>query len=390
MNPCGSDPLALCGFVLGLCLVGAWGLQGVGAESCAIIKVGKDHRDHQGQPQPIPTVSTSLSATSQWFWNPSRDSGHHLPGQLCHCITSLSEKKLCLISKLNLPWHNFRPSPLILSLLPGSRGRTHLTTTSSQAVVDSTEVSSSLLLSTLNNPSSLSCSHHTCAPAPSQLLLTQPGCRWQSWPPGHTAASCPPHVLHSPPSPQRYMRLSGPGTWPCPTTYNGPQPSTDPSVGSPSLRQRAAFPLLCVSCTPTGGAVGARPRSVRLSAAQRSPSLGEEERGAGSLQRGAVRADKMAALQPGGGAARRVRAVLGHLSGPGAGAVRAVPCGSRAVASSPEDVVVVHGRRTAIGRAKRGGFKVRQGSPSWSEARHSGSPHAPALRVQEGRRWRGS
>ncbi|XP_046767715.1 3-ketoacyl-CoA thiolase, peroxisomal isoform X1 [Gallus gallus] len=65
----------------------------------------------------------------------------------------------------------------------------------------------------------------------------------------------------------------------------------------------------------------------------------------------------MAALQPGGGAARRVRAVLGHLSGPGAGAVRAVPCGSRAVASSPEDVVVVHGRRTAIGRAKRGGFK---------------------------------
>lgn len=99
---------------------------------------------------------------------------------------------------------------------------------------------------------------------------------------------------------------------------------------------------------------------MRLSAAQRSPSLGEEERGAGSRQRGAVRADKMAALQPGGGAARRVRAVLGHLSGPGAGAVRAVPCGSRAVASSPEDVVVVHGRRTAIGRAKRGGFKVRQ------------------------------
>lgn len=129
---------------------------------------------------------------------------------------------------------------------------------------------------------------------------------------------------------------------------------------------------------------------MRLSAAQRSPSLGEDERGAGSRQRGAVRADKMAALQPGGGAARRVRAVLGHLSGPGAGAVRAVPCGSRAVASSPEDVVVVHGRRTAIGRAKRGGFKVRQGSRSWSEARHSGSPHAPDLRVQEGRRWRGS
>uniref|UniRef100_A0A8B9ZYG2 acetyl-CoA C-acetyltransferase n=1 Tax=Anas zonorhyncha TaxID=75864 RepID=A0A8B9ZYG2_9AVES len=34
------------------------------------------------------------------------------------------------------------------------------------------------------------------------------------------------------------------------------------------------------------------------------------------------------------------------------------PCGSwPGGASCPEDVVVVHGRRTAIGRAKRGGFK---------------------------------
>uniref|UniRef100_A0A8B9N499 acetyl-CoA C-acetyltransferase n=1 Tax=Accipiter nisus TaxID=211598 RepID=A0A8B9N499_9AVES len=41
--------------------------------------------------------------------------------------------------------------------------------------------------------------------------------------------------------------------------------------------------------------------------------------------------------------------------------IRAAPCGSRAGvssrAASPDDVVVVHGRRTAIGRAKRGGFK---------------------------------
>ncbi|XP_074755953.1 3-ketoacyl-CoA thiolase, peroxisomal isoform X2 [Athene noctua] len=66
----------------------------------------------------------------------------------------------------------------------------------------------------------------------------------------------------------------------------------------------------------------------------------------------------------GGGALRRAQLVLGHLSGspqgPGAG-VRAAPCGSRAGvsprAASPDDVVVVHGRRTAIGRAKRGGFK---------------------------------
>ncbi|XP_067148091.1 3-ketoacyl-CoA thiolase, peroxisomal isoform X4 [Apteryx mantelli] len=61
---------------------------------------------------------------------------------------------------------------------------------------------------------------------------------------------------------------------------------------------------------------------------------------------------------------QRMRVLLGHLagappaSGPGPGAgLRAAPCGSRAAADSPDDVVVVHGRRTAIGRAKRGGFK---------------------------------
>ncbi|XP_074013005.1 3-ketoacyl-CoA thiolase, peroxisomal isoform X2 [Numenius arquata] len=72
------------------------------------------------------------------------------------------------------------------------------------------------------------------------------------------------------------------------------------------------------------------------------------------------------AAGPGGGAMRRVQLVLGHLAGspPGTGTgtgIRAAPCGSRAGASpraaSPDDVVVVHGRRTAIGRAKRGGFK---------------------------------
>lgn len=74
------------------------------------------------------------------------------------------------------------------------------------------------------------------------------------------------------------------------------------------------------------------------------------------------------AAAPSGGAARRVQLVLGHLAGspPGTGTgIRAAPCGSRAGvssrASSPDDVVVVHGRRTAIGRAKRGGFKVRPG-----------------------------
>uniref|UniRef100_A0A669QRK1 DLEC1 cilia and flagella associated protein n=1 Tax=Phasianus colchicus TaxID=9054 RepID=A0A669QRK1_PHACC len=59
----------------------------------------------------------SLSATSPWFLNTSRNGDHHLPGQLCQCITSFSNKKMFLISNLNLPWCNFRPSPLILSLI---------------------------------------------------------------------------------------------------------------------------------------------------------------------------------------------------------------------------------------------------------------------------------
>ncbi|XP_074900658.1 3-ketoacyl-CoA thiolase, peroxisomal [Buteo buteo] len=70
------------------------------------------------------------------------------------------------------------------------------------------------------------------------------------------------------------------------------------------------------------------------------------------------------AAAPSGGAARRVQLVLGHLAGSPPGTrtgVRAAPCGSRAGVSSrvasPDEVVVVHGRRTAIGRAKRGGFK---------------------------------
>jgi len=43
-------------------------------------------------------------------------------GQLCHCITTLSENNFFLISNLTLPWHDLRPSPLVLSLLSGRRG----------------------------------------------------------------------------------------------------------------------------------------------------------------------------------------------------------------------------------------------------------------------------
>ncbi|XP_014439833.1 3-ketoacyl-CoA thiolase, peroxisomal [Tupaia chinensis] len=56
---------------------------------------------------------------------------------------------------------------------------------------------------------------------------------------------------------------------------------------------------------------------------------------------------------------RRLQVVLGHLKGrPGSGpAPQAEPCLSNVPLPSAADVVVVHGRRTAIGRAGRGGFK---------------------------------
>uniref|UniRef100_A0A3Q2IA04 Acetyl-CoA acyltransferase 1 n=1 Tax=Equus caballus TaxID=9796 RepID=A0A3Q2IA04_HORSE len=58
---------------------------------------------------------------------------------------------------------------------------------------------------------------------------------------------------------------------------------------------------------------------------------------------------------------QRLQVVLGHLKGrPHSGpepAPRAAPCWSSTRWPADEDVVVVHGRRTAIGRAGRGGFK---------------------------------
>jgi len=47
---------------------------------------------------------------------------HLFLDSLCQYLTTLSEKKFFLLSSLNLPWHNLRPSPLILSPLLGKRG----------------------------------------------------------------------------------------------------------------------------------------------------------------------------------------------------------------------------------------------------------------------------
>ncbi|KAI2528854.1 acetyl-CoA acyltransferase 1 [Homo sapiens] len=56
---------------------------------------------------------------------------------------------------------------------------------------------------------------------------------------------------------------------------------------------------------------------------------------------------------------QRLQVVLGHLRGPADSGwmPQAAPCLSGAPQASAADVVVVHGRRTAICRAGRGGFK---------------------------------
>ncbi|XP_053265485.1 3-ketoacyl-CoA thiolase, peroxisomal isoform X1 [Podarcis raffonei] len=62
---------------------------------------------------------------------------------------------------------------------------------------------------------------------------------------------------------------------------------------------------------------------------------------------------------------QRLQVVIGHLSGAGGGrpaSLRPTPClgysgAALSTAAAPEDVVVVHGRRTPIAKAKRGGFK---------------------------------
>lgn len=73
---------------------------------------------------------------------------------------------------------------------------------------------------------------------------------------------------------------------------------------------------------------------------------------------------------------QRLKVISGHLCPPGA----REPCRglcSSAVVNSPEDVVVVHGRRTAIGRAKRGGFKVEAAGPERAIGSAPSGPRPP-------------
>jgi len=115
----------------------------------------------------------------------SRQWSHHLPVQLCHCITALFEKNFFLVSDLNLLWCNLRPSLLILSQLQGAEAEPHIATTSFQADVESSKVSPEPSPDwTIPVPSVTP--HQTCAPGSSQLhcpslgTLQCPSC--SEWP----------------------------------------------------------------------------------------------------------------------------------------------------------------------------------------------------------------
>ena len=62
-------------------------------------------------------------------------------GRMFQYLTTLSEKKFFITSNLNLAWYNSRPSPLVVSLLPGEEADPHLTPASFQVIVESAKVS---------------------------------------------------------------------------------------------------------------------------------------------------------------------------------------------------------------------------------------------------------
>jgi len=65
-----------------------------------------------------------LGTTSKCFLNTSRDGDSTTSlATLFQCLITPSEKKFFQISNMNLPWGNLRPLSLILSLLPGRKGK---------------------------------------------------------------------------------------------------------------------------------------------------------------------------------------------------------------------------------------------------------------------------
>lgn len=95
-------------------------------------------------------------------------------GSMFQCLTTL------LMKSLNLPWHDLRPFPLVLSLLPHKNNTDpHVSAASFHVVVESHKVLLSLLSSRLNILSSisLSCSDWCSRPFTSFVPLLSPPLR---------------------------------------------------------------------------------------------------------------------------------------------------------------------------------------------------------------------
>ena len=70
-----------------------------------ITKVGKDPSDHLVQPPTHPTMPTNCVPQCHMHTVLEHLQAQWLPEQLCHCLTTPSEKAFFPISNLNLPWH---------------------------------------------------------------------------------------------------------------------------------------------------------------------------------------------------------------------------------------------------------------------------------------------
>ena len=82
------------------------------------LRLEKTSKATKSTPNPLPPwpLTMSLSATSQWFLNTSRDSDSTTSlGSLSQCITTLPEKKLFLTSNLNVLRRSLRPLSHALS-----------------------------------------------------------------------------------------------------------------------------------------------------------------------------------------------------------------------------------------------------------------------------------
>lgn len=97
---------------------------GAGLGTRVLESLGSGNTSGVAPPSPAPNTAVpgpTARVASAGFLSARRDGD--CTASLCQCLAALSVRRLFLISSLNLPWHNWRPCPLVLSLVAGTRGR---------------------------------------------------------------------------------------------------------------------------------------------------------------------------------------------------------------------------------------------------------------------------